>query len=84
VIDMSKRTKIMIFVPTEDGDFGFLAEHVGTMGKDCNIEEGVILAYGPLTKIRKGYDPNAKIWLGDNVHIRPRSIIWADLRPMLP
>jgi len=45
-------------------------------GKNCRIEKGVILGYGSLTKLREGYQPTSPVVLGDNVHIRPHSIIY--------
>ena len=45
-------------------------------GKNCRIEKGVILGYGSLTKLREGYKLTSPVVLGDNVHIRPHSIIY--------
>jgi len=45
-------------------------------GKNCKIEKGVILGYGSLTRVREGYNPTSPVVLGDNVHIRPHSIIY--------
>ena len=47
------------------------------MGDNCIIEDGVVLAYGTLTKLRKGYKKTATLTLGNNVHIRTGSVIYA-------
>jgi len=46
------------------------------IGKDCKIEDNVILGYANLTKLREGYKIEPVI-IGDNVTIRSGSIIYA-------
>lgn len=46
------------------------------IGKNCQIEEGVILGYDKLTKLREGYKIQ-EVFIGDNVRIRAGSVIYA-------
>src|SRR3989304_10486110 len=46
------------------------------IGKDCKIEDNVILGYANLTKLREGYKIEPVI-IGDNVTIRSGSVIYA-------
>ena len=47
------------------------------MGDNCIIEKGVILGYGALTKLRKGYERSAIVKIGNNTHIRTGTVIYA-------
>lgn len=46
------------------------------MGDNCIIEDGVTLGYGTLTKLREGYKQDARVILGNNVHIRTGTVIY--------
>src|SRR3989304_1850218 len=48
------------------------------LGRNCHIEEGVILGYDKLSKLRKGYEEKDKtVCIGDNVRIRAGTVIYA-------
>jgi acetyltransferase-like isoleucine patch superfamily enzyme len=47
-------------------------------GKNCKIEDGVILGYDKLSKLRAGWEKKCNaVVIGDNVRIRSGSIIYA-------
>lgn len=46
-------------------------------GKNCKIEEEVIIGYDNLSKLREGYKKSTPLILGNEVHIRAGSIIYS-------
>ncbi|GAJ12114.1 unnamed protein product, partial [marine sediment metagenome] len=77
MICMPERKEIRILVPINGEGAPYTLKVVGSMGKNCIIESDVNIGYNELTKLRKGYNEGAKVWLGDNVHIRTGSIIYS-------
>lgn len=48
------------------------------IGKNCKIEDGVILGYDKLSKLREGYEKrDMTVCIGDNVRIRAGTVIYA-------
>jgi len=45
-------------------------------GEHCHFEEGVILGYDKLSKLREGYEPEP-VMIGNNVRIRAGTVIYA-------
>lgn len=70
--------KVLVPESPENPNGPYVQKTVGTIGENCIIESDVIIGYGELTKLRKGYETISQmVIIGDNVHIRRGTIIYA-------